>query len=72
MNTYTGECNTAVTALGGSRKLFEVVVDKLATWCLHDPSAGGGGVVGSALAERDALGHWYCRSMVSTMVQAHL
>ena len=55
--TYTRESNAAVTALWRSGKLFEVVVHKLATWRLHDPSAGGGGVVGSALAEGDALGH---------------
>lgn len=55
--THTGEGNAAVTALGGSGELLEVVVDKLATGCLYNPPAVGGGVVGSALAESDALGH---------------
>lgn len=57
--TYTRQRNAAVAALGRSRKLFEVVVDKLATWRLHNPSAVGSGVVGSPLAEGDTLGHWY-------------
>ena len=55
---YTGESDTTVTALGGSSELFEVVVDKLATRCLHHTPTVGRGVVGGALAEGDALGHW--------------
>jgi len=54
----TGESNSAITAFGGSRKLFEVVVDKLATWSLDHSSAVGSGVVGSTLAESDTLSHW--------------
>lgn len=57
--TYTRQSDTAVTALGRGSKLFQVVVDKLTTWCLHNPSAVGGGVIGSSLAEGDTLGHWY-------------
>ena len=56
--TYTRELDAAVTALGGSGKLFQVVVDKLATRSLHNPSAVGSGVVRRALAEGDALGHF--------------
>ena len=56
--TYTRERDTAVTALGRGGELFEVVVDKLATRRLHHPTAAGRGVVGGALAEGDALGHW--------------
>ena len=54
---YTGESDTTVTALGGSRELFEVVVDKLAARRLHHTTAVRRGVVGSALADCDALGH---------------
>lgn len=55
--TYTRESDTAVTALGGSGELFQMVVDKLATRGLDHPPAVGGGVVRRALAEGDTLGH---------------
>ena len=58
--TYTRQRDATVSALGCGRKLFDVVVNKLATWCLHNPSAVGGGVVGVTLAERDTLGHCGC------------
>ena len=35
-STYTGKSNTAVTALGRSSRLFEVVVDELAARGLYD------------------------------------
>ena len=54
---YTGESDTTVTALGGSSKLFDVVVDELATRGLDHPSTVRGGVVGSPLAESNTLGH---------------
>ncbi len=43
-----------------------MVVHKLATRSLHHATAARGGVVGSALAEGDALGHWWT---VKTYVQ---
>lgn len=58
--TYTGQRDATVSALGCGRKLFDVVVNKLATRRLHNPSAVGGGVVGVALAEGDTLGHCGC------------
>ena len=54
---HSGKGNSTVTALGGSGELFQVVVDKLSSGGLHYTSACGGGVVGSALAEGDSLGH---------------
>lgn len=35
-----------------------MVIDELATGCLYDAAAVGGGVVRCALAERDTLGHY--------------
>lgn len=55
---YTRELDAAVTALGRSGELLEVLVDELATRSLHNPSAVGSGVVWRALAEGDALGHF--------------
>ena len=55
---YTGESDTTVTELGGSSKLFDVVVDELATRGLDHPSAVRGGIVRSTLADGDALGHF--------------
>jgi hypothetical protein len=55
--TYTGESNTAVTALGRRTLLFDMVVDKLSTGRLYDATAVRGSVVRGALADCDALGH---------------
>ena len=55
--TYTGQSNAAVTALGRCCRLFDVVVDKLSTGGLYNASAVLGGVVGLSFAESDALGH---------------
>lgn len=58
--TYTRQRDATVSALGCGRKLFDVVVNELATRCLHNPSAVGGGVIRVALAECDTLGHCGC------------
>ena len=55
--TYTGESDTAVTALGSSPSLLQVVVHQLATGGLDDAPLVGGGVVRGALADGDSLGH---------------
>ncbi len=70
--TYTRQRDTAVTALGRGGELFEVVVDKLATRRLHHPTAVRGGVVGSALAESDALSHWWTVGGVRSVHVQHI
>lgn len=57
LGTYTGEGDTAVTALGSSASLLQVVVHQLATRGLDDTPLVRGGVVGGALADGDSLGH---------------
>ena len=66
-SAYTRESNTAVTALGGSWELFEVVVDELATWCLDHSADVRGGVIRGALADGDTLGH--CWSLIDDICQ---
>jgi hypothetical protein len=57
--TYTRQPNPTVTALGLGGEFLEVVVYEFSTRGLYDAAAVGGGVVGSAFAEGDALGHWW-------------
>ena len=56
--THAGQRNATVTALGGSCRILDVVVDQLAAGRLDDTTAVRGRVVRVALAERDALGHF--------------
>ena len=58
--TYTRQRNATVSALGCGRKFSDVVVNKLATRRLHNPSAVGGSIVRVTLAECDTLGHCGC------------
>jgi len=55
----TRQPNPAVTAFGLGGEFLEVVVYEFSTGGLYDAAAVGGGVVGSAFAEGDALGHWW-------------
>jgi hypothetical protein len=57
--TYTWETDSAITAFGLSGGFLDVVVDELAAGCFDDAPAVGGGVVGVAFAEGDALGHFF-------------
>ena len=60
MLTYTRESDTAVSTLGSSSELLEMVVYQLATRSFNNAPPVGGGVVGCALADRDSLGHGDC------------
>jgi len=52
-----GKSNATVTALGGSGKFSDVVVDELPSWRLHDTPSVGSCVVWLAFAKCDTLGH---------------
>lgn len=54
---YSRKSNATITALGGSGKFSDVVVDELASWGLHDTPSVGSSVVWLAFAERNTLGH---------------
>lgn len=56
----TWKCDTAITALGRSSGLFEVVVDETPAGGLHNAPTVGCGVVRSTLADRNTLGHCGC------------
>ena len=57
LKPYPRKSDTTVTTLWRGGELFEVVVDKLATWRLHNPTTIGSSVVRSAFAESDTLSH---------------
>jgi hypothetical protein len=62
---YSGESNATVTALGGSGKFSDVVVDELSSRRLHDTPSVGGGIVRLAFAECYTLCHCELSDKVS-------
>jgi hypothetical protein len=55
--THPTELGTAITTLGRSRELFDVVVAEDAARGLDNAPSRRRGVIGLALAEGDTLGH---------------
>ena len=68
LDTYTGESNSAITTFGSGSELFDMVVDKFPAWCLDNSSTVGSGVIGSALAEGNTLGHCAEKPNVSSLL----
>ena len=65
--THSGKSNATVTALGGGGKFPDVVVDELASRCLHDTPSVRGGIVWLAFAECNTLGHCALGNKASEM-----
>lgn len=71
--TYSWKTDTTVTAFWPAGGLFEVVIYEFATRGLDHSPAVGGGVVGSALAKSNTLGHrvnCWCRLASVILVRA--
>ena len=58
--THPAELGAAITTLGRSRELFDVVVAEVTAGGLDNAPSRRRGVIRLALAEGDTLGHW-CR-----------
>ena len=67
--TYAGELDAAVTALGRGGELFDVVVAEDAARGLHHATAVALRVVRLALAEGDTLGHCCSANNLRTYIQ---